>query len=99
MSARLFTFVSEFRGTTNVAQVCAPDERDAVRAWAGTLRTERPFGRASSYIGKTVEADLAEKIPPVAIRGVSNVWCITVICGGDLMLADIVETVLPANGS
>ncbi len=99
MAARLFTFVSEFRGTTNVSQVCALDEQDAVRAWARTLRTERPFGRASSYIGKTAEADLAEKAPTVAIRGVSNVWCITGLCGGDLMLANIVETASPTNGS
>lgn len=99
MTARLFTFVSEFRGTTNVSQVSAPDEQEAVRVWARSLCSERPFGRASSYIGKTAVADLTEKLPPVAIRGVSNVWCITGICGGDLMLANIVETVQPANGS
>ncbi|EIZ79891.1 hypothetical protein WSK_1485 [Novosphingobium sp. Rr 2-17] len=99
MTARLFTFVCEFRGATNVSQVSAPDEQGAVREWARRLRTERPFGRASSYIGKTAEADLKDKLPPIAIRGVSNVWCITGICGGDLMLANIVETVSPANGS
>jgi hypothetical protein len=99
VTARLFTFVSEFRGTTNVAQVCAPDERDAIRAWAETLRIERPFGRASSYIGKTAVADLEEKLPPIAIRGIPNVWCITGICGGDLMLANIVETASSADGS
>ena len=98
MTARLFTFVCEFRGTTHVSQVRAPDHHDAVRAWAGTLRTERPFGRASSYLARTAEADLAE-FPPVAIRGVSNVWCITGNCGGDFMLADIVETVSALNGS
>lgn len=99
MTARLFTFVAEFRGTTYVSQVCAPDERDAVRVWVRTLQSERPFGRASSYIGRTAAALLEEKFPPVAIGGVSNVWCITGLCGGDLMLANIVETVSPAKAS
>lgn len=79
-----------------MSQVSAPDEHDAVLAWAGALRTERPFGRASSYLAKAAEADLAD-YPPVAIKGVSNVWCVTGSCGSDLMLADIVETVAPAN--
>jgi hypothetical protein len=76
----------------HVSQVSAPDQDDAVRAWAVTLRTERPFGRASSYLAKAAEAGLAE-FPPVAIKGVSNIWCITGNYGGDLMLADIIETV------
>jgi hypothetical protein len=98
MDARLFTIICEFRGTTYVAQVSAPDQEDAVLAWARKLRLERPFGRASSYIAKFAEADLAG-YPPVAIKGISNVWCITGTCGGDFMLADIVETVSPVNGS
>lgn len=79
-----------------MSQVSAPNECDAVHAWVRTLLTERPFGRASPYIAKGAEAKAAD-FPPIAIRGVANVWCITGNCGGDLMLADIVETVLPAN--
>ena len=79
-----------------MSQVIAPDERDAVRAWAAALRAERPFGRASSYLAKAAEAGIAE-YPPVAIKGIENVWCITGSCGGDSMLADIVETVPFAN--
>lgn len=81
-----------------MSQVSACDERDAVLAWAGKLRKERPFGRASSYIAKSAESDLAD-FPPVAIKDVSNVWCMTGNCGGDFLLADIVETVVPSNGS
>lgn len=81
-----------------MSQVSAPAEHEAVLAWAGTLRTERPFGRASSYLAKAAEADVAAN-PPIAIKGVSNVWCVTGSCGGDLMLADIVETVLPEKGN
>ena len=98
MTTHLFTFVCEFRGATSVSQVRAPNQNDAVCAWAGKLRTERPFGEASSEIAKTAEADLAE-FPPVALEGVSKVWCIAGNCGGDLMLANIIETVSPSNGS
>jgi hypothetical protein len=96
VTARLFTFVAEFRGTTHVSQVSAPDECDAVSAWAKTLRTERPFGRASSYLAKAADVDAAA-FPPVAIKGVANVWCITGSCGGDFMLADIIEPVPLGN--
>lgn len=96
MTTRLFTFVCEFRGTTHVSQVFALDEHDAVRAWAETLLTERPFGRSSSYLAKAAEADLAE-FPPVDIKGVSNIWCVTGNCGGDFMLANIIETVAAVN--
>lgn len=96
MTARLFTFVCEFRGTTYVSQVSATNERDVVGEWAKMLRTERPFGRASSSLANSVETG-ATDFPPVAIQGIANVWCITATCGGDLMLANIVETVSPTN--
>ena len=79
-----------------MSQVFASDELDAVRSWSGTLRSERPFGPASSYLAKAAEADLAD-FPPVVIEGVSNVWCVTGNCGGDLMLANIVETIAAAH--
>ena len=81
-----------------MSQVCAPNEKDAVHAWVETLRTEHPFAKASSYLAKTAEADVAQ-FPPVAVNGVSNVWCVTGHCGGDLMLANIIETVALANVS
>jgi len=96
MVSRLFTFVSEFRGTTYVSQVSASDEHDAVRVWADTLRRERPFGRASSYLAKAAGS---EGFSPVVIGDLANVWCVSAVCGGHLMLADIVETVRPMNRS
>lgn len=98
MAIRLFTFVCEFRGTTHVSQVSASDEREAVPIWTDVLRAERPFGRASAHLAKTVEAGTAD-FPPVEIQGVSSVWCITAHCGGDFMLADIIETVDSAPGT
>ena len=94
MAVRLFTFVCEFRGGTYVSQVLARDQYDAVSSWTEKLRLERPFKRASVYLAKSVESGLPD-FPPVALSGVSGVWCITGNCAGDLMLADIIETVQP----
>jgi hypothetical protein len=80
-----------------VSQVAAANEKEAVRAWAVNLRVERPFARASAFLAKSVEINL-DSFPPVSINGVANVWCITGSCGGDFMLADIVETVPSING-
>ena len=94
MSVRLFTFVSAFRGTTHVSQVSAFDEVEAVQVWAEILRRERPFARASTYLANSAKSG-ASGWEPVAISGVYSVWCISSICGGDLMLTDIIETVRP----
>lgn len=98
MSGRLFTIVCDFRGGTYVSQVRASDERDAVRAWTELLIQERPIKGASSYLAKSVASNMAE-YPPVALNGLTSVWCFTGSCGGDFMLADIIETVALANGS
>ena len=93
MSERLFTIVCDFRGGTYVSQVDASDVRDAVRAWTDILAKERPIARASSYLAKSIAANRNE-FPPVALDGLTGVWCITGKCGGDFMLANIIETVL-----
>ena len=94
MDARLFTFVCEFRGTTHVSQVLATDEHEAVRIWAGVVRSKRPFARASSHLAKSAESS-ESGFQPVALSDLSSVWCITGSCGGDLMLGNIVETATP----
>lgn len=96
MTLRLFTFVCEFRRGTYVSQVLALDQRDAATLWTEKLRLERPFGRASVYLAKSVESGLLD-FPPVALSGVSGVWCITGSCAGDFMLAEIIETVQPKS--
>jgi hypothetical protein len=98
MTIRLFTVVSEFRGTTDVRQVSASDERAAVRAWVGTFREEPPFARASTYLAKSIGA-YQNDFPPIALEGIANVWCVTSSCGGDYMLANVIETAVPTNGS
>ena len=98
MAERLFTIVCEFRGTTYISQVRASDECEAVQVWTELLTKERPFKRASSYLAKSVAAERTEYLP-IALKGLTGVWCISGSCGGDFMLADFIETVPPTNGS
>lgn len=96
MDGRFFTFVCEFRGTTHITQVSARDEQEAIRVWVSIIRRERPYGRASAAVAKSAEAG-AGGSPPVPLVGLVNVWCVTGTCGGNLMLANIVETMSPPD--
>jgi hypothetical protein len=93
-----YTIVCEFRGGTYVSQVIAGDLFEAVRAWTDYLARDRPIPRSSTYLAKTVAAQTRE-VAPTALKGLSGVWCVTATCGGDLMLANIVETVQAIDGS
>jgi len=92
LADRLFTVIADFRGTTHIAQIPAQEEKAAVLGWAALLRTERPFGRASTYIARSIETEMDE-FPPVAIRGTANVLCSHTSCGSASLFANIVETV------
>ena len=91
MSGRLFTIICEFRGGTYASQVRAEDERHAVMAWTELLAIERPIAHASSYLAKSVAAEI-DDCPPTALEGLIGVWYISGECGGDWMSANIIET-------
>jgi len=84
----------EYRGGNYISQFAAVDECEAARQWAEYLRAVRPVPRSSSYLAKAVIANLGIG-PPVSLNGVTGVWCVTAVCGGDLMIANIVESVPP----
>jgi hypothetical protein len=98
MTAHKYTIVCEFRGGTYVTQVLGNDVIDAVKSWGGYLVRERPIPRVSPYLAKAVAVSI-DQTPPVELDGLSYVWCVTALCGGDLMLANIVETANSANDS
>jgi hypothetical protein len=98
MSCRKYTIVCEFRGGTYVSQVFADDVLGAVEAWTGYLASERPIPRVSTHLAKAVGASIGDN-PPIALEGLTGVWCFCSTCGGDLMLANVVETADAENGS
>lgn len=93
-----FTIVAEYRGGNYVSQFLASSECEAAWRWTEHLKAERPIPRSSSYLAKAVAAELAER-PPVPLDGLSDVWCVLAVCGGDLMIANIIESVPVGNGS
>lgn len=93
MGERMFTMVCEYRGGTYVSQVRAIDPPGAISVWAALLRTERRVPRSSAYLARAVSANIARGDRPVAMDGLSGVWCFTALCGGDLMILDIVDSV------
>ena len=97
MATCKYTIVCEFRGGTYVSQVTGDDVNEAVRLWADYLAHEKPIPQASTYLARSVAANL-DDTPPASLNGLSGVWCITGSCGGDFMLAHIIENTLPEHG-
>jgi hypothetical protein len=98
MSDRKYTIVCEFRGGTYVSQVSATDEHGAIDAWTSYLVCNQPIPRVSKHLAKAVAARISETAP-IALDGLTGVWCVSAACGGDLMLANIVHTASEADGS
>jgi len=91
MGCRKYTIVCEFRGGTYVSQVTSKDLLDAIRTWTVYLESEKPIPKVSRHLAKAVATQIGD-VEPVALAGLTGVWCITATFGGDLMLANIVET-------
>ncbi len=98
MSGHKYTVVCEFRGGTFVSQVSANDALGAMEAWTGYLARERPIPQVSTHLAKAVAAQMYDN-GPITLQGLIGVWCFSAVCGGDLMLANIVHTASEANGS
>lgn len=86
----LYTIILDFRGGTYVSQVEARDEVDAARRWASLFAIEKSLGRSSPYLAKAVLRDLDNGDHPTQLDGLTGVWCMTALCGGDLAIANIV---------
>ena len=98
MESRLYTIVSDFRGTTASHQVNATDAQQAVLEWAQLIRKSRGYGRASAYIAKTFQTK-PWQAEPMAIGGQSNVWYTQATCGGDYIAVTIVATIPGDEGN
>jgi hypothetical protein len=90
MPMALFTFILEYRGGTYASQVRAPSLRRAAAAWAAGLDTNSIRGA-----GPAARRQLREEISadePVALAGLTGVWCYTALVRGHLALINVVET-------
>lgn len=97
MVPRTYTILCDFRGGTYVSQVVADDVCGAVAEWVVYLADTRPIPRVSTYLAKTVAAQIKDG-GPVPLNGLVRVWCLTAVCGKDLVIVNIVETAHESNG-
>jgi hypothetical protein len=98
MTVRRYTVLCEFRGGTYVSQVSGSDVHEAVKSWTDYLARDRPIPQYSTNLAKAIAAQ-AEDTAPAALEGLAGVWRVSAVCGGDLILANIVETAQAVNGS
>ena len=89
MSKDLFTIVCDFEGGTFVTQVSAADQSDAVHRWAIMLEAEQSMGEPSTELARLA---IERADPPVAVDGLTGVWCWTASIGASLALANIIRS-------
>lgn len=74
MPAFRYTFLSEYRGGTYVAEITACNVAEAVDKWVEYLARVRPIPRVSGYLARSISAQVAGS-PPVVMDGMIGVWC------------------------
>jgi hypothetical protein len=84
---KLFTFIIEKSGSTDIHQIEAVDINDAISTWKNQVKGRNPKTK--------MEVSLDEDFP-TPISGLINVWCFSFIDDEDIfILLHIVDTVLP----
>jgi hypothetical protein len=95
MTTALFTFVSEYKGSTLVSQHEGKSLREACVAWKNYVRQDNPFkdqGFDPALFEKEFDTAIASDIP-VSLDGKINCWDFSVISlGRKLIFVTIVET-------
>jgi len=89
MHSHLFTIVCEFEGGSYVSQVRAPNEQQALLAWADGIRVDQTMGGDTNRIATNAVEDAD---PPTPLAGLEGVWCWTTNIAGKLVLANIVQS-------
>ena len=100
MSTALFTFVSEFKGSTLVSQHEGNSLREGCVAWKNYILQENPFKdqgfdtlQFETEFNAAIESDI-----PLRLDGKTNCWDFSVISlGRKLIFVTIIETVVGAS--
>jgi len=89
----LFTVVVDFRGGSYVGQFNRETPKEALEAWAASLRKEKSVPGASGRLARAVEQNLAQADGlPVPLEGLANAWFASATVGGDMASIHIVRT-------
>ena len=102
MTTALYTFISEFKGSTLVSQHEGNSLREGCAAWKDYLVQQNPFREQGfdtvlfeKEFGAAMESDV-----PVSLDGKVNCWDFSVVSvGGKLVFVTIIDTVVgTSNG-
>ncbi len=86
----LYTFFCEFQGGTYISQVKSNDLIDAKKTWA--INFERiEFINLEGCLQKGFMEEVEDQ-EITCLADVKNVWCFTILCGGNFGLINIVKT-------
>jgi len=88
--SRKFTIIAEFEGETSVTQVRAGSADNAFRAWARENSHLRRHANKGAFDLKDFIRDAGRVIP---VNRCQNVWCISGLVSGHLLLVHIILTV------
>ncbi len=90
-----YTFIMEFKGGTYISQVNSDSAKNACINWAENLEISKihRFGKSSKEI---LIAEIKQE-DSVSVNGVKNVWCVSVLIRGELVLITFIQTELINN--
>jgi hypothetical protein len=88
----LFTFVLDYKGGTYISQVVAPAVREAIATWPSVVNWDVIGIQLSSRFERQLRLEISGD-DPVALSGMTNVWCISPRLGKSVGTLHIIATV------
>ncbi len=96
--SNLYSFITEFRGGTYIAQIAASDLRNACFAWAESTARAGEIEHLDSEVFLKNFRERVDELPPSPIDGCPNVWLFSLWLGRHGLDVHIVKTSnLPEN--
>lgn len=86
----LYTLIMEYADGTYISQIKAPSPKSACVKWGQRLDESQVKGLGLK--GKESLIERMKEESPLALEGMSNVWCHSALVRGKLALINLVQT-------
>lgn len=90
MTSRKFTFLLEFDGGTYISQIDETSLETAMKSWAESLDLAKIKGMNQNMKEEIIGGIEGED--PIALEGLTRVWCFTIMPEGHFGLIHFIET-------
>lgn len=84
-----YTVIMDFKGGTYISQVQSENQKNALEKWALELDTSEIFGLGDAGKARLLKGARSEE--PIALEGLSQVWCAYCLIPGPALI-NIVQT-------